>query len=100
MRDMTRSERQDFRKAARDVIGKARGEGKITRLQRGRLLFALLSNKNVDEAADLCLAQAVACGVMSSTDAESREVVWSAIVGEIDIEKIVQFLMMILPMFL
>ena len=100
MRDMTRNERRDFRKAARDVIGKARGEGKITRLQRGRLLIALLNNKNVEEAADLCLAQAVACGVMSSLDAEGREVAWPAVVGEIDIEKIMQYLMLILPMFI
>jgi len=97
---MTRDERQDFRRAVRDVIAKARDRGKITRIQRGRLLIALLRNKNVDEAADLCLAQAIACGVVGSADAEGGEVSWPTIVGEIDIEKLMQFLMMILPMFL
>ena len=40
------------------------------------------------------------CGVVSSIDVANREVSWSAVVGEIDIEKIMQFLMLILPMFL
>jgi len=97
---MTRTERQDFRRAARDVIGKARDEGKLTRLQRGRLLIVLLSNRKVDEAADACLAQAVSCGVLSNADVANREVSWPAVVGEIDIEKLMQFLMMILPMFI
>ena len=97
---MTRTERKDFRRAARDVLSTARDEGKITRLQRGRLLIVLLSNKKVDEAADLCLAQAVVCGLVSSLDAEGREVAWTAVVGEIDIEKLMQFLMLILPMFI
>ncbi len=100
MIEMTRNERQDFRRAARTAIGKARAEGKITRLQRGKLFIVLLSNAKVDEAADACLAQAVACGVVSALDAEGREVSWTALVGEIDIEKIMQFLMLILPMFI
>jgi len=97
---MTRIERQDFRRAARDVISKARAEGKITRLQRGRLFIVLLSNRKVDEAADACLAQAVTCGVVSGADAADGDIAWSAVVGEIDIEKLMQFLMLILPMFI
>ncbi len=101
MNEMTKDERKDFRRAARQTIRKARKGGRITRLQRGRLLIALLSDQNVDDAADLCVAKAVECGVITEQDiASGREISWTKVEADIDIEKIMQFLMLILPMFI
>ncbi len=93
---MTRNERKEFRTVAREAMRRLRAEKKITWLQRGRGLIALLSDKNVEEAADMCAAQAVACGLAR----DYGEVNLSKIVGEIDIEKLMEFFLMILPMFL
>lgn len=96
---MKKQERREFRRAARAALRKAAGNGLITRLQRGRLLLKMRDNATVDEMADVCLAQAVECALLSEKAAGKR-VKWAALGENIDWDKLTEFILKIISMFL
>jgi len=97
---MNAKERRDFRRAARVAMRRAVREGTMTRLQRGRMFLKMRSNDVVEEMADVCLAQAIECKVLEASDAGGGDVNWVGIGENIDWEKLAEFIMTILPMFL
>lgn len=96
---MSNKERRSFRRAARVAMRRAVREGTMTRLQRGRLFLKMRSDDVVEEMADVCLAQAIECKVMEASDV-AGDVNWVGIGENIDWEKLAEFIMTILPMFL
>ncbi len=94
-------ERRGFRRAVRRAARRAVREGTITRLQRGQVLLNMQSDDVADEMADVCLAAAVECRLVSVAEVDaSAEINWVKVGEGIDWEKLVEFIMKILPMFL
>lgn len=97
---MTKDERDEFRKAAKQGLYRLRKAGKISGLQRGRAFFILLRNRKVEEIADLCRSQAVTCGLVEDSDEAAANIGWSRLEVGMDIEKLLEFFLFIFPMFL
>ena len=97
---MEKKERREFRRSARRAARRAVREGTMTRLDRGRLLLKMRSDDAVDEMADVCMAQALECKVLSEEQAVSGDVDWQAVGEGVNWPKLAEFLMKILPMFI
>jgi len=98
--EMSKRELRSFRKAARAAARRARREGQITRLERGKFLLKLLSADACEEMADMCVAQAVECKVLTAAQATEGGHDWVAVGEGMDWEKFLEFFMMILPLLL
>jgi len=96
---MMNKERREFRKAARTALRQAVRKDTIGRLQRGIILLKMRDDDVVDEMADMCLAQAVECGLVSESQVGGN-IDWVGLGENIDWEKLVEFILMIIPMFL
>ena len=99
-RDERRKFRKEFRTAAYQALERLHEAGEITRIQYGWAALRLINGRKVDRAASLCLERAVKCGLVESSETNPSNVMWSQLVREIDIEKLMEFFLMILPMFL
>jgi len=96
---MMNKERREFRKAARTALRQAVRKDTIGRLQRGIILLKMRDDDVVDEMADMCLAQAVECGLVSESQVGGN-IGWVGLGENIDWEKLAEFILMIIPMFL
>ena len=99
---MKKRELRSFRAAARRAVRRAVRKGKITRTQRGELLGMLANDDTAEEMADVTLAQAVACGKITRTAADSGDAIeWGGFLDDVDWAKLVDFIVtVILPIFL
>jgi len=96
---MDNKERREFRREARRVARQAVREGTITRLQRGQFLLELRDDEAIDEMADVCLAQAVKCGVIAPDAVNAGAVNWPGFGENIDWKKLAEFIKEIIAMF-
>lgn len=96
---MKKRERRQFRKAAKKAARQAVGDGTITRVQRGGFLRKLHDDDCCDEMADVCLDQAVRCGLIKPSAAASG-VDWAGFGENIDWPKFAEFIKSIITMFI
>ena len=94
---MEKKERREFRREARRVARRAVRQGTITRLQRGQFLLELRDDETADEMADVCLAQAVKCGVVNPDAPAGMR--WPGFGENIDWPKLAEFIKSIIAMF-
>ncbi len=97
---MKKRERKRFKRATRKAARQAVADGTITGLQRGQVLLKLRNDEDCDEMADVCLAQAVACGLITPKAAERGNVDWPGFGENIDWPKFAEFIKSIITMFI
>ena len=97
---MTKREMRSFRRAARVAARRGVRRGDITRLEQGKLLLELRSDKKVKEMAAACAARAVKCGVLTEDQVANEDILWVNIGENIDWKKLAEFILTILPMFI
>lgn len=97
---MKKKELRRFRKAAGRAARRARRQGIITKDEREKFLVLLLDSDEIESMAAVCAAQAVKCGLLTNEQVAAGNIKWVGFGENIDWEKLVEFILMIIPMFL
>ena len=98
---MTDREKREFKRAARQAARKAVRQGTISRLQRGQFILKLRDDETVEEMADVCLAQAVECKLITQAEAAGDGVDWTGVGEGRDWAKFAEFIItVIIPLFI
>jgi len=97
---MKKRERRQFRKAAKKAARRSVGDGTITRVQRGGFLRKLSDDDTCDEMADVCLDQAVTCGLITPAAASAGDADWARFGEDVDWKKFGEFIKSIITMFI
>ncbi len=97
---MNQRELRRFRKATGRTMRKARRKGELSKADQKTILVRMLDDEQVELMAETCKAQAIKCGIISTERAARGDIKWVGIFENIDFAKLMEFFMMILPMFL
>ena len=97
---MKNRERRQFRRAAKTAARRAVKDKTITRVQRGAFVRKLHDDNACDEMADVCLDQAVKCGLITPKAAAKGDHDWPGFGENIDWPKFAAFIKSIITMFI